>query len=109
MLPLRGVADRANENGVDLEAMATALEASGEYRVLRKLKNRPPQVEPNAQGLRTGLFVDVETTGLDPRHDEIIKLAMTRFYYSPIAGTTARAERRAHGTGMSRTPTKTVS
>lgn len=73
--------------------MATALEASGEYRVLRKLKNRPPQVEPNAQGLRTGLFVDVETTGLDPRHDEIIELAMTRFYYSPNG--------RIHGIGES--------
>lgn len=93
MLPLRAVADRANGDGVDLEAMATALEASGEYRVLRKLKNRLPQVEPNAQGLRTGLFVDVETTGLDPRHDEIIELAMTRFHYSP--------DGRIHGIGES--------
>jgi len=80
-------------DGVDLEAMAATLEASGEYRVLRKLKNRLPQVEPKAHGLRTGLFVDVETTGLDPRNDEIIELAMTRFYYSP--------EGRIHGIGES--------
>lgn len=73
--------------------MAATLEASGEYRVLRKLKNRLPQVEPKAHGLRTGLFVDVETTGLDPRNDEIIELAMTRFYYSP--------EGRIHGIGES--------
>ena len=85
--------------------MATTLEASGEYRVLRKLKNRPPQAEPKAQGLRTGLFVDVETTGLDSRHDEIIELAMTRFYYCP--------EGRIHGIGESfqgfRQPSRPIS
>lgn len=93
MRPLKTVADRANGDGVDLEAMVTALEESGEYRVLRKLQNRPSQVEPNVHGIRTGLFVDVETTGLDPRHDEIIELAMTRFYYSP--------DGRIHGIGQS--------
>jgi hypothetical protein len=33
--------------------------------------------------LRTGLVVDVETTGLDPNLDEIIELAMTPFRYGP--------------------------
>lgn len=90
---LRAVADMADGNNVELEAMATVLEASGEYRVLRKLTNRLPQVEPNVLGLRTGLFVDVETTGLDPCHDEIIELAMTRFYYG--------LDGRIHGIGES--------
>lgn len=65
---------------MDLEAMAAALEASGDYRVLRKLK--PPEGAAVFQGAhRIGLFVDVETTGLDVRTDEIIELAMVRFAY----------------------------
>lgn len=62
--------------------MAAALEASGSYRVLRKLEPRRshgPLAERGA--VRTGLFVDVETTGLDPARDEIIELAMVPFLY----------------------------
>lgn len=67
---------------MDLEGMAAALEASGEYRVLRKLRPREPASVPDGSGLRTGLFVDVETTGLSALDDEIIELAMVRFFYS---------------------------
>jgi DNA polymerase-3 subunit epsilon len=61
--------------------MAAALEASGAYRVLRKLQPRPRLDPPADVQLRTGLFVDVETTGLDPSRCEIIELAMVRFTY----------------------------
>jgi DNA polymerase-3 subunit epsilon len=65
----------------ELEAMAAALEATGQYRVLRKLSPRS-QLEPAAGApTRTGLFVDVETTGLDPLRHEIIELAMVPFTY----------------------------
>lgn len=65
---------------MDLEAMAAMLEASGDYRVLRKLKTGEDAA--NFQGAHhIGLFVDVETTGLDARTDEIIELAMVRFAY----------------------------
>ncbi len=65
-----------------LEAMAAALEASGDYRIVRKLKAREPLPSPPA-GARVGLMIDVETTGADLRGDEVIELAMVRFAYTP--------------------------
>ena len=61
--------------------MAAALEASGDYRVVRKLQVRDPLPSPPA-GARLGLVLDVETTGADLRGDEVIELAMVRFAYS---------------------------
>lgn len=65
----------------DLETMAATLQASGQYRVLRRLSPRKPIEIPQDAVTRTGLFVDVETTGLDWRNDEIIELAMIPFIY----------------------------
>ena len=65
----------------ELEAMARTLEASGDYRVARRLKPRLGDIPGPGAAVRQGLVVDVETTGLDPRRDEIIELAMTPFSY----------------------------
>jgi DNA polymerase-3 subunit epsilon len=65
----------------ELQAMVTALEASGDYRVLRKLKPRTMILPADGSPTRSGLFVDVETTGLDAARDEIIELAMVPFTY----------------------------
>lgn len=65
-----------------LEAAAALLERSQDYRVLRRLQPRAPVTAIPEQDIRLGLFVDVETTGLDPSHDEIIELAMVPFRYS---------------------------
>lgn len=65
----------------DLEAMAEALERSGGYRVLRLLGPFGPRKPPPDVRARLALFVDVETTGLDPARDEIIELAMVPFTY----------------------------
>ena len=65
----------------DLEGMADALERSGTYRVLRRLAPLPHREPPGGIRTRTGLFVDTETTGLDPARDEIIELAMVPFTY----------------------------
>ena len=64
-----------------LESMAEQLEQSGEYRVLRRLSPNQAVEAPDGGLVRRGLYVDVETTGLDPAVDEIIELAMVPFTY----------------------------
>lgn len=64
-----------------LEAMAARLEASGQYRVLRRITPRPPLDVPPDVPTRRGLLLDLETTGLDPVQDEIIEMAMLPFTY----------------------------
>lgn len=65
-----------------LEAAAVLLEANQDYRILRRLQPRVPVTGIPERDTRRGLFVDVETTGLDPAKDDIIELAMVPFRYS---------------------------
>jgi DNA polymerase-3 subunit epsilon len=71
-----------------LDDMAATLEATGRYRVLRELVTSPEAFRPipNPQflpsGSRIGLYVDVETTSLDPRNGDIIELAMVPFTFT---------------------------
>jgi DNA polymerase-3 subunit epsilon len=70
------------DSTADLEDLAALLEASGDYRVLRRLRRRPVSEAEPGEPVLQGLFVDVETTGLDPARDEIIELAMVPFTYT---------------------------
>lgn len=65
-----------------LEQMATALEASADYRILRRLVPRPTSTAPVNPADKIGVVLDVETTGLDHAKDEVIELGMVRFSYS---------------------------
>ena len=66
----------------EFERMAVRLEASGGYRVLRRVTPRSYVHVPDGTPTRRGLFLDVETTGLDRTTDEIIELAMVPFDFS---------------------------
>ncbi len=66
----------------DYESTARMLEATGDYRVLRRLQARPVAVSRRPrQGEKIAVIVDTETTGLDQTRDEVIELGMIAFTY----------------------------
>jgi DNA polymerase III subunit epsilon len=66
----------------DMEAMVRSLEATGNYRVLRRFEARPRYESPTpSTGVRRGLIVDVESTGLDTANDRIIELGLVAFEF----------------------------
>jgi DNA polymerase-3 subunit epsilon len=71
------------ENDVTLAAMAEALAKSADYRVLRRLVPRTTFSPSIGQSTKTGILLDVETTGLDQRKDDVIELGMVKFDYLP--------------------------
>ncbi|MDZ4674111.1 MAG: 3'-5' exonuclease [Gemmatimonadota bacterium] len=71
----------------DYEALASQLETTGRYQVLRRLEPRRQWHEPDATELKTAVVVDVETTGLDPDRDAIIQFCGIPFTYATDTGT----------------------
>src|ERR1700733_3307410 len=69
----------------DHEKSISSLEATGQFRVLRRAELGP--VDPTSIGNdRIAVIVDTETTGLDVQRDEIIEIGMIAFSYD-AAGT----------------------
>ena len=74
-----GTVDSILDDG--LEAAARQLEASGRYRVLRRLDLTACLAERDDSPTRLGMFLDIESTGLDPLTCEAIELAIVPFEY----------------------------
>jgi len=64
--------------------MIAALEGTGNYKVLRRLQPRESfERVADGQELRTGIILDLETTGLDTASDEVIEIGLVKFAYCP--------------------------
>jgi len=57
------------------------LEATGDYRIIKRFIPVEGYHELNDTNKRIGLFLDTETTGLDPDSDKVIELAMVPFEF----------------------------
>jgi DNA polymerase-3 subunit epsilon len=80
--------DRLSDHNEDTESLVRRLEATGDYKVLRRLVPRQPTSQPASPGDKIGVIVDFETTGLDFAKDEIIEAAMLKFSYSGCGAVT---------------------
>jgi len=70
----------------DLEALATQLAASPEYRVLRRINPRAELAPDTGRALLKGIVVDTETTDLDSSRGKIIEIGIVAFEYDPATG-----------------------
>ena len=84
---------------LEAEIAITALHATGEYTVLRKLNlerdtrfTRGP-----SQGSKIGLCIDTETTGLNDTEDKIIELGIVAFEFNPMTAKIIRITERYNG------------
>ncbi len=64
--------------------LAQELDATEDFRVLQRLqvKNQYQTIQADTANIRNGLYIDVETTGLNHDQDEVIELAMIPFRFT---------------------------
>lgn len=68
------------------EAAARLLERHPDFVVLRRLPRAARYAPPGGEAVKLGFFVDVETTGLEPRSDAIIQFCGVLFEFEPASG-----------------------
>ena len=78
--------DSDNSSPDQLDGLVETLEASGKFRVLRRLELPSVWPDPGGEETRTAIVVDVETTGLDQSRDAIIQFSGLRFRYGARTG-----------------------
>lgn len=78
---------------MDLTDAARQIEASPDFRLLRRVPAPSAWPLKAVSGeTRRGVFVDAETTGLDPDTDEVIELALLPFEYERDTGAIVRVD-----------------
>jgi DNA polymerase III epsilon subunit-like protein len=83
---------QSSQQRSDLDETARSLEATGDYKILRRLVPRRAMGVPAGYTGKLGVIVDLETTGLDFAKAEVIELGMTKFCYSARDEITLLAE-----------------
>ncbi len=86
-------------NALEAEIAITALHATGEFTVIRKLNlERDPRfTQRSVPGSKIGLCLDTETTGLNHTEDKIIELGIVAFEFNPITAEIIRITDRFNG------------
>lgn len=65
----------------EFEKSISALEETGQFRVLRRAQLLPAASPFSAEDSRIAVIVDTETTGLDVLQDEVVEIGMVAFPY----------------------------
>ena len=86
-------------NALEAEIAITALHATGEFSVLRKLNlDRDPRFTlKSLAGTKIGLCIDTETTGLNYVDNKIIELGIVAFEFNPVTAEIVRITDRYNG------------
>jgi DNA polymerase-3 subunit epsilon len=86
-------------NPLEAEIAITALHATGEFTVLRKLNldRETSFTRTSVEGSKIGLCIDTETTGLDHTEDTIIELGIVAFEFDPVTADIIRITDRYNG------------
>ncbi len=86
-------------NPLEAEIAITALHATGEFSVLRKLNldQETGFTHRSVQGSKIALCLDTETTGLNHAEDKIIELGIVAFEYNSVTAEIIRIKDRYNG------------